>query len=62
MNGYAGLKSESFRSFCSFLEESLHYFVALLASRQALVFCNHQVNVLELNSRMLYNDLVWHMF
>ena len=59
MDGYAGLKSESFRGCCSFLEECtsiilLHHCCA----QQALVFCNRQVTVLELNSRMLYNDLV----
>ena len=57
-DGYAGLKSESFRGCCSFLEECtsitlLHYCCA----RQALVFCNRQVTELE-----LCNDLVWHMF
>ena len=60
---YAGLISESFRGCCSFLEECtsitlLHYCCA----RQALVFCNRQVTELELNFRMLCNDLVWHMF
>ena len=62
-DGYTGRKSESFRGYCSFLEECtsiilLHYYIE--ASRQALVFCNRQVTVLQLNSRMLYNDLVWH--
>ena len=54
MGGYAGLKSESFQGYCSFLEECtsiilLHY----LHPTQALVFCNRQVTVLDLNYRML---------
>ena len=63
-DGYAGLKSESFRGCCSFLEEctSITLFMHYCCARQALVFCNRQVTELELNSRMLYNDLVWHMF
>ena len=60
-DGYAGLQSESFRGCCCFLEECTSI-TLLCCAQQALVFCNRQVTELELNSRMLYNDLVWHNY